>query len=75
MLPVLVLLPAVTSLALGLLYLLDAGGRPPLRILAAAVFLAAVQLQFFSPYPLAGLLLQTGLALCLAVRRKRATPA
>ena len=66
-LPLLVWAPAATSLILGVVYLFLGDGRPALKILGAFVFLAAVYLQFFSRYVLAGLLLQIALALYLAL--------
>ena len=74
MLPLLVLVPAATSLILGVVYLVAGDARIALKISGAAVFLTAVYLQFFSRYVLPGLLVQTTLALALAVwRRARAT--
>ncbi|MDH3628226.1 MAG: hypothetical protein OEV00_05665 [Acidobacteriota bacterium] len=70
MLPVLFLIPAAASTILGLTFLAGVGGRPVIKILGISVFFAAVYLQFFSIYPLTGLILQTVLAMCLALWRK-----
>jgi len=70
MLPLMMLVPAATSLILGGAYLLAEEARPALKILGTVVFLAAVYLQFRSPYPLAGILLQVALALVLVLWRK-----
>jgi hypothetical protein len=66
----LLLIPAGTSLILGVVYLFLGEGRPLAKGVGAVVFLVALYLQFFSPYAVAGLLLQTALALCLAVWKK-----
>lgn len=73
MLGLLMLVPVVTSLVLGLVYLFVGEAAAGFKVLGGIVFLAAVILQFRSPYPLAGLVLQAGLALTLAVWRKLAT--
>jgi hypothetical protein len=66
-LPFLALVPAATSLILGLMYLYLGEARPPLKILGTFIFVAASYLQFFSSHSLFGLLCQVGLALCLAM--------
>jgi len=71
MLPLLVLVPVGTSFILGLVYLTMQEGRPLPKIAGSIVFLAAVYLQFYSRHTLAGLLLQTALALTLAIQRRR----
>jgi len=63
-------LPAAASLILGTVYLFFGDGRPAYKALGAVVFLVAVYLQFFSRHTLGGLLLQVGLALCLALWRR-----
>jgi len=73
MLGLLMLVPVITSSVLGLVYLFASEAGPGLKFLVCIVFLAAVFLQFRSPYPLGGLLLQAGLALALAFWRKLAT--
>ena len=70
MLPLLVWVPVATSLILGRIYLFAEEGRPACKIIGSVVFLVAVYLQFFSRHALIGLLLQTALALVLAVWRK-----
>jgi len=73
MLGLLMLVPVVTSLILGLVYLFVGEAAAGFKVLGAILFLAGVILQFRSPYPLAGFVLQAGLALTLAVWRKLAT--
>ena len=70
MLPFLVWIPVATSLVLGLVFLFTGDGRPALKTLGIAVFVAAIYLQFFSRYALYGMLLQIALALVLAVWRR-----
>jgi chromate transport protein ChrA len=70
MLGLLMLVPVVTSLVLGLLYLFMGEAGPGLKAVGCVLFFAAVLLQFRSPYPLAGLILQVGVAVTLAVWRK-----
>jgi hypothetical protein len=62
--------PATVSLVLGIVYLMMGTAGPVAKCLGAAVFLVAVYLQFFSRWPLAGLLMQIGLALCLELWRR-----
>jgi len=66
-LPLLMWVPVAASLVLGLVYLVTGEGGPGLKVGIGVVFLAAVILQVRSSYPLAGLLLQAGLALALAL--------
>jgi len=73
MLGVLMLVPIVTSFFLGLVYLFTGEASAGAKVLGGIVFFIAVILQFRSSYPLAGLILQAGLALTLAVWRKLAT--
>ena len=71
--PILLLLqlvPVTTSLILGLVYLVAGESRPGLKIFVASLILVAVWLQFFSRLALLGLLVQTAVALGLAVWRK-----
>jgi hypothetical protein len=75
MLPLLVWLPAATSLILGFVYLYWGDAPPVVKLLGVVVFLVAVYLQFFSPYSLFGLLLQIVLALLLALWRRMSTAA
>lgn len=62
--------PAATSLVLGVVFLSYGEAGPAVKILGTVVFFAALYLQFFSPLPLLGLLVQVGLALCLALWRR-----
>jgi len=73
MLGLLMLVPVVTSFVLGLVYLFVGDAGPVLKSAGCLLFFAAVLIQFRSPYPLAGLILQAGLAITLAVWRKLAT--
>lgn len=66
----LLLIPFVTSLILGAVYLRLGDARPAFKGVGAAIFALATYLQFASGYPLAGLLLQTCLALYLALWRR-----
>ncbi len=70
MLPLLELIPVGTSFILGLVYLTMQEDRTVLKIAGAVLFLAAVYLQFYSRWTLAGLLLQIGLAVTLAIQRR-----
>lgn len=67
------LVPPVASLILGVTYLVVGRGRPSLKAAGAATCLGALYLQFGSRHWLAGLLLQTCLALWLAGWRKVAS--
>jgi hypothetical protein len=67
-------LPVVVSIVLGPIYLATSAGSPWVKLAGVVAFGAAVYLQFFSAYPLAGLLVQVGVALSLAVWRKLRTP-
>lgn len=62
--------PIFASLVLGILYLSVGGGSALTKIIGAAVFLTATYLQFFSPYMVAGVLLQVSLALTLEMWRR-----
>jgi hypothetical protein len=66
----LLLIPAGTSLILGIVYLFLGEGRALTKGIGVVVFLVALYLQFASPYAVPGLLLQTALALSLAVWKK-----
>ena len=74
-LPFFVLVPAATSLILGLMYLYLGEAGPALKVSGTVIFIAASYLQFFSSHTLAGLLLQVGLALCLAMWHRVSAPA
>lgn len=62
--------PPVASLILGITYLVVGRGGPVAKAVGTGVFFGALYLQFGSRYWLAGLLLQTGLALCLVLWKK-----
>lgn len=62
--------PVLASLVLGILYLWWGDGRAVTKAAGAAVFLVAAYLQFFSPYMVAGVLLQIALALTLEFWRR-----
>jgi hypothetical protein len=66
----LLLIPAGTSLILGIVYLFLGEARPLTKGIGAIAFLVGLYVQFFSSYAVAGLLLQTALAFCLAVWKK-----
>ena len=66
----LLLIPAGVSLILGIVYLFTGEGRPLTKAVGAVVFLVGLYLQFFTLYAVAGLLLQTALAFCLALWKK-----
>ena len=66
-LPVLAWVPVGTSLILGMMYLHLGEARFEVKFLGTLIFVAASYFQFFSSHSLAGLLLQVGLALCLAM--------
>ena len=70
MIALLMFVPAAVSLILGGVYLVMGTARPAVKGLGAGFFLGAVWLQFFSRWPLAGLLAQTGLALALELWRR-----
>ena len=59
--------PFMASLVLGLVYLITGEGGTRWKALLCAVFVSAAYLQFRSPYPIAGLLLQCALAMTLAI--------
>jgi hypothetical protein len=67
------LAPVLTSLVLGIVFLLFGDTRPALKLAAALVFFIALYLQFRTRFTLAGLLLQSALALCLAIWKRVAT--
>ena len=62
--------PIFASFVLGVLYLWAGDGSTVLKVLGAAVFLTAAYLQFFSPYMVAGVLLQVVLAITLEFWRR-----
>jgi hypothetical protein len=64
------LVPILTSLVLGLIFLWLGYGSSLSRATGVVVFVVAAYLQFFSPYMVAGILLQAALALTLEIRRR-----
>ena len=62
--------PALASFVLGVLYLWQGDGASITKAIGVTVFLTAVYLQFFSPYMMAGVLLQVVLALTLEFWRR-----
>lgn len=64
------LVPAATSLILGIVYLVAGDASLARKLSVAVVFLVGVYLQFYSRHVLAGMLLQIVLALGLAVWRR-----
>ncbi len=62
--------PILASATLGLIYLWMGEGSTALKGAGVAVFLLAAYLQFFSPYLVAGVLLQALLALTLEFWRR-----
>lgn len=62
--------PVLASLVLGILYLWWGDSNAVTKAAGAAVFLVAAYLQFFSPYMVAGVLLQIALALTLEFWRR-----
>lgn len=70
MLFLLVWVPAGASAILGVVFVFCTNARPWIKIFGILVFALAIYLQFFSPFGLAGLLLQTALALTLALWRR-----
>ena len=67
MVPFLVWIPAGVSAIIGVVYVFYGDAKPLYKMLGVALFVVATYLQFFSSYALAGLLLQVGLALSLAL--------
>lgn len=62
--------PIFASFVLGIQYLWTGDGGTATKAIGAAVFLTAAYLQFFSPYMVAGVLLQVALALTLEFWRR-----
>ena len=62
--------PIFASFVLGILYLWTGEGGPVVKATGVAVFLLATYLQFFSPYMVAGVLLQVALAFTLEMWRR-----
>jgi len=62
--------PIFASFVLGIQYLWAGDGSTATKVIGAGVFLAAAYLQFFSPYMVAGVLLQVALALTLEFWRR-----
>ena len=70
MLPFLMMLPVATSLILGMVYVFHGDGPPATKIVGTVVFGTGLYFQFFSGHSLFGLLLQSALAVSLALWRK-----
>jgi hypothetical protein len=62
--------PPGASLILGVLYVWTAEVGRAIKFATAVTFVTALYLQFLSPWPLAGLLIQIVLALGLELRRR-----
>ena len=62
--------PIFASFVLGVLYLWAGDASTVTKVIGAVVFLTAAYLQFFSPYMVAGVLLQVALALTLEFWRR-----
>ena len=62
--------PILASAVLGILYLWTGEAGPVTKAIGVAVFVTAAYLQFFSPYMMAGVLLQVALALTLEFWRR-----
>ena len=62
--------PIFASFVLGVVYLWAGDGSPLTKVIGIAVFLTAAYLQFFSPYMVAGVLLQVVLAFTLEMWRR-----
>ena len=62
--------PILASFVLGIIYLRSGEGGPVVKGSGIVVFLVAAYLQFFSPWALAGVLLQVALALTLEFWRR-----
>lgn len=62
--------PIFASFVLGVIYLWAGDGSTVTKAVGAGVFLIAAYLQFFSPYMVAGVLLQVALALTLEFWRR-----
>jgi hypothetical protein len=62
--------PILASAVLGILYLWTGEGGAVTRAIGVAVFVTAAYLQLFSPYLVAGILLQVVLALTLELWRR-----
>jgi hypothetical protein len=62
--------PILASFVIGLQYLGAGEGSTATKTIGVAVFLTAAYLQFFSPYMVAGVLLQVALALTLEFWRR-----
>lgn len=62
--------PILASATLGLIYLWMGEGSPLRNGAGIAIFLLAAYLQFFSPYLVAGLLIQASLALTMEFWRR-----
>ena len=66
----LLLIPAGTSLILGVVYVLLGDAKPALKVAGSLWFMAALYLQFESNHPLVGLFAQVALAMVLAIWKR-----
>lgn len=62
--------PIFASFVIGIQYLWAGEGGTVTKVVGALVFLTAAYLQFYSPYMVAGVLLQVALALTLEFWRR-----
>ena len=62
--------PIFASFVLGVVYLWAGEGSTMTKVIGGVVFLTAAYLQFFSPYMVAGVLLQIVLAFTLEMWRR-----
>ncbi len=73
MILLLVYIPGLVTVVLGIPFLFLSSARPAIKLAGVLVFAAAVYLQFFGRHNLAGLLIQIGLAVSLALWRRMDT--
>lgn len=66
----LLLVPAATSLILGVVFIFLGEARPAVKVAGTLWFIGALYLQFVSSYPVVGLLAQVTLAMILAIWKK-----
>ena len=70
MFPLLFFIPVFVTLFLGVAFLFFGEASPGFKLAGVVIFAAAVYLQFFSRFALAGMLIQVALAFSLALWRK-----
>jgi hypothetical protein len=66
----LTLIPVFVTIVLGPVFVFESSASRGVKLIGASVFALAVYLQFFSRFGLAGMLIQIGLALTLALWRR-----